>query len=359
MARVVLGCALLCLAAAAASSSSASLGSGSSSSGVHSIRNAYIPVKRSSIVLKDPVDDADAAIERLIKRGDVLMNGSYIYPGRILPGNNDETISLDDSQLPQLRLDWNSRRVRSPLAQRIEAAQQRCLYVDPKAPPHKKGYILLAMNNFGLGSDLHTWSQAMCIALEHNVSLVIRGYGEWTWASKEFLDRPDLGHHPMDSLSVYFGDETEGKHCPHTPGRDAFKGAQKSEVMYPDPYMSVLGRHVIYYSTCPSIIKDKESRHVLRAAAMEYLFTRVRPEVILAARRLRARLFPSNPRPEQMIAIHIRWGDKVTESPLAPMIEYLRLVEVRCLCSYLYLVTYLCACTTCVRSLPLLLRIRV
>jgi hypothetical protein len=112
--------------------------------------------------------------------------------------------------------------LKSVLAKRIRATQQSCLS-GSMCSDHSRRFAFYSMTNHGLGSDLHTWSQAMCVAMEHNVSLVVRSASEWVWSPRELLDRGDLGHHAMDSLFTYFADETEGKHCPCTPAPDAFR----------------------------------------------------------------------------------------------------------------------------------------
>ena len=63
----------------------------------------------------------------------------------------------------ELRTDWRSGRLFSSLALRINESQHRCEKV-----------IFHHMRNYGMGSDLHTWSQALRNAMELNYSLVQR-----------------------------------------------------------------------------------------------------------------------------------------------------------------------------------------
>jgi hypothetical protein len=205
--------------------------------------------------------------------------------------------------------------------------------IQPHQISNNSAATLFYLNNQGLGSDFHTWSQAMCAALERNLTVVLRNDRPWCWASLDLIEREDLGHHYMDSFATYFADETEGKHCPGVPPPDAFHNTRIAPVMASDPRVVTkshfIGRHISFQSKCRSINFDKDSKHVLRAAAVEYLFTRVRPEVVLEARKLKARLFPSNPRSNQMITIHVRWGDKVKDSDPVPIRTYIKFAEVR------------------------------
>jgi hypothetical protein len=56
------------------------------------------------------------------------------------------------------------------------------------------------------------------------------------------------------------------------------------------------------------------------SAAMEYLFQSVRPIVITEAEKQIREAFPDGlPNPEDMITVHMRWGDKSTETSLLPV----------------------------------------
>lgn len=267
-------------------------------------------------------------------------------------------IGADDAHLPHLRFDWSAGKAFSPLAKRIEENQRHCFSASitpggnaapdppayyvmnstdilPRQPHHlsnNSGATLFQLNNQGLGSDFHTWSQAMCVALERNLTLVLRNDRPWCWAASELLERKDLSHHYMDSFATYFADEVEGKQCPGVPLLDAFHNFPIASVLASDPNVvtkeHLIGRHVSHQSRCNSINFNKESKHVLRAGAMEYLFTRIRPEIVLAARRLKAKLFPGNPMPNQTITIHVRWGDKAKDSPPVPISTYITMAQV-------------------------------
>ena len=64
------------------------------------------------------------------------------------------------------------------------------------------------------------------------------------------------------------------------------------------------------------------------AAAMEYLFQSVQPIVIDEASRQIKQAFPEGlPDPDDLITVHMRWGDKNTEVQLLPVEHYVRGVQ--------------------------------
>ena len=63
-----------------------------------------------------------------------------------------------------------------------------------------------------------------------------------------------------------------------------------------------------------------------RAATMEYIFQSVSPVVIKEAQRQIGLLFGTVSVPDNLISVHIRWGDKFWEMDLAPIEEYIAAV---------------------------------
>jgi hypothetical protein len=104
----------------------------------------------------------------------------------------------DPTPLP-LRIDWSNGRLFSSLAQRINASQHRC-----------EGVIFHHMRNYGMGSDLHTWSQALANAMEVNQSLLQRPE-PWVWRSRHFCRNA-----PSLPLQCYFQFNNT---CPVTPSQ--------------------------------------------------------------------------------------------------------------------------------------------
>lgn len=87
----------------------------------------------------------------------------------------------------QLRFDWANLTLVSPMARRIAASQRPergpC-YEAGGASGQERKVAWSVMNNYGLGSDLHTWSQALCNALHLGMALSVRG--SWIWEDSEF-----------------------------------------------------------------------------------------------------------------------------------------------------------------------------
>ena len=65
----------------------------------------------------------------------------------------------------------------------------------------------------------------------------------------------------------------------------------------------------------------------LRGAAMEYLFTKVSPLLQEEAIRQVQSIFRSSIAPENLITVHIRWGDKGFEMELIQIEEYINAVK--------------------------------
>ncbi|EJK74333.1 hypothetical protein THAOC_03994 [Thalassiosira oceanica] len=69
-----------------------------------------------------------------------------------------------------------------------------------------------------------------------------------------------------------------------------------------------------HFETCPRYMNERRSVGDFMGAAMEYLFQSVRPEVIAEAERQAREAFPEGlPDPNNMVTVHMRWGDKPGE----------------------------------------------
>ena len=91
-----------------------------------------------------------------------------------------------------LRIAWGGGQLFSPLARLINESQHRCDKV-----------VFHHMRNYGMGSDLHTWSQALCNAMALNSSLAQRPE-PWIWNSHEFCSLHREGEGPWLPLECYF-----------------------------------------------------------------------------------------------------------------------------------------------------------
>lgn len=178
--------------------------------------------------------------------------------------------------------------LRSSLAKRIERHQSDCTL--PSAL-----YTLGAWA--GLGSDLHVWGETLCKQLEHGVR--VQSEGPWQWSDSAHCNK-------SQGLGCYFPlNET---HCRR---RGEAVGKQTTND----------------FSTCPSIIYDSASKHAFRAAATEYLFSSgFQPFVLDEIKRQISEIFGDRV-PDDLITVHMRWGDKKAEMELVKVQKYIDAVS--------------------------------
>lgn len=236
----------------------------------------------------------------------------------------DHTLSVPALFNWRLRIDWTSLPPTSHLAQRISALQTQC----STSTRVRK----FCHHHAGLGSNLHTWAQALCVAMEQESMIVTES--PWLWMDDEHCA---LEKYPM---LCYFGHKhlPEGGHC------------NSSSLLVPDmlitmaPYLghpnecrlnsanqltTSTRRSLLSFEDCPSFMNRESPLNDFMAAAMEYLFQSVQPVVIAEAERQARLAFPLGlPNPESMITVHMRWGDKETELGLKlPAETYVQGVE--------------------------------
>ena len=159
-----------------------------------------------------------------------------------------------------------------------------------------------AMNNYGLGSDIHTWSQAVCNGMEDGVRVTtaIPDYvkkKKWIWQSTADCEQN------VEPLKCYFNIPS----C-NDPPNDLNVTAK----WHNGSCNTILGgNHVMFF----------------RAAATEFLFTRVSHAVINEAKRQEELVFGASGAPPDLITVHIRWGDKGSEMELQSVFEYISAVK--------------------------------
>ena len=66
----------------------------------------------------------------------------------------------------------------------------------------------------------------------------------------------------------------------------------------------------------PNLIQDDRTRQIFRAAAIEYLFSNINICLIQAAEKEILTVFGDQGVPEDMITVHLRWGDEKREMKL-------------------------------------------
>ena len=242
------------------------------------------------------------------------------------------SISANVVQLspPKLRLryDYTNLERTSALAQDIAAMQslQNCTAVVPSQP----GYFWYR-NRYGLGSDLHVYSVAICNALQMNSNnnhqtldhTHVQTLLPWIWYDQDHCDR-DSTHSTSSSSSAmacYFP-ESE----PHCPGSPSLPPATTLSRNWTRP----LGK---IRESCPDILQQYGGIPALRTATTEFLFTRLSHLVQTEGERQLNRVFVGNGEnnttkvPPNLITVHIRWGDKADEMELVPIEHYVNAVR--------------------------------
>jgi len=199
-------------------------------------------------------------------------------------------------QKTSLRWDWTNLERRSELARLIDDHQRNC-----NLPLANFRY----RNRFGLGSDLHVYSLAICNALEAG-SFRVRTAFPWIW-----LDRSTATS--FSAMASYF--PSAELQCP-----DDRDSVQKSEQLL---FNMTRGRGRLK-DECPSL-RATYGVAAVRAATTEYLFTRISTNIQKEAeRQLRAVFAHQHANvPRNLITVHIRWGDKEDEMQLLPIIAYI------------------------------------
>ena len=248
----------------------------------------------------------------------------------------------------------------------------------------------------GLGSDLHTWSQALCNAMQLGMALSVRG--SWIWDDSEWC-RAGAGlesegvDREIDAATVPTPVDAAASAGPRQPGSCYFQGAAgtvpSNDRCPPASFVdwdngrargscqNAMGRYTRYTNAlrnltwhplfcsrphvqpcgdqaahlpfntrtrtpscncdrvsvghvarcgkgqiqwssqkCPSIINTSSvamgirTRQEFRAAAMEYLFSRLSPRLVHAAECALVELFGPGgpPRPSDLITVHLRFG---------------------------------------------------
>lgn len=221
----------------------------------------------------------------------------------------------------------------SPLAKEIDTWQSNCSI--PVAAFHLD-------NQYGLGSHLYLWSQAFCNAREAGYRLVTVN-GEWLWWDQYHCSRGEDGDSNSrgSPFRCYFPHAEE--RCPQD---DRFRPNVASYNHSSDwgtfnsTSNTATAATAVTTATIPNVTDPRNAKlrclpirtnaqyqRDFRAAAMEYLFQSVSPLVIQEAQRQMGLLFPPTGQiPDNLITVHIRWGDKFWEMDLVAMEEYVQAI---------------------------------
>lgn len=188
-----------------------------------------------------------------------------------------------------LRHDWTAGTLFTPLAREIASNQLNCT----------KRVYFHRQNNWGMGSDIHTWSQAVCNSMQHGAAL-LQLNEQWIWNDKKFCEAATT-----QPLQCYFN---VFKKCPGPVGH---------------PIMPF--KHD--YDRCPKYITDDKSRQEFRAAAMEFLFSTMNKKLVEEAETAMKEIFGKDGIPKDLITMHLRWGDKKIEMKLVSEQEFATAID--------------------------------
>jgi len=206
----------------------------------------------------------------------------------------------------KLRFDWTNLELSSPLAIGMQQHQTNC-----KLELAKYWH----RNAYGLGSDLHVWGQALCNAMNQGVRM--RSTGSWIWRDINSCSKIQGEESSMSPMSCYFP-QVEPP-CP-----------QDKQIVLQNAFAANLtSSGYIVQNACKAIMKRfKATISDVRAAATEFLFSRVSPIVQDEALRQLNRIFGNiDTIPSDLITVHIRWGDKYREMKLQPVQNYTQAVQ--------------------------------
>lgn len=130
---------------------------------------------------------------------------------------------------------------------------------------------------------------------------VVQVKERWLWNDEEFCKDPQHQY----PLSCYFNIRHE---CPNS--------TVEGEI-----------GHRNKFGTCTKYIWDMDSRQAFRLAGTEYLFSNLSTALIAETEKAIVDVFGQDGIPENLISVHMRWGDKRKEMQLVEENEYIAAIE--------------------------------
>jgi hypothetical protein len=268
---------------------------------------------------------SDHAIQNQSRRFAILQQPSAIKCGRLRrdwTGAGRQRRQQEQQQQRQQTVGVISttRTLSSNLAREMEAHQSNCslpvmdFYVD---------------HDYGLGSHLVLWSQALCNAWESNHRIRTVSHPDWLWLDRTYCTTSRNQDDDESPLSCYFP-KAENR-CPQDIRQSQQQRQQHQAVNVTDPR-----NRKAFCKRIREAADSETSLREFRRASMEYLFQPVSPLVMAEAERQLGLLFYSDTNcggggtvqvPDDLIAVHIRWGDKFWEMNLPSIQEYLNAIE--------------------------------
>jgi len=221
----------------------------------------------------------------------------------------------------RLRRNWLHNPPLSDYAKEVESHQSDC------SLPLARHYF---DNTFGMGSHLFLWGQAVCNSIQNGHRMVSVA-PDWLWLDHEHCDMehqskisPLLCYFPASEDRCY---DAQGQ----LPTKLAPDATDRNETLrvpvQVPPHIPNVTDPRVRKDWCSLVRESDDSRIKVRAASTEYLFQRVSPLVIREAKRQVGVLFPNGIVPDDLVTVHVRWGDKFWEMDLPPIEEYIDAVR--------------------------------
>lgn len=251
--------------------------------------------------------------EQSTNRNLACLNHAPIVVNETGKPGSDPSKTILEHQSPahcgSLKRNWLHNPPLSDFAKQLESHQSNCSI--PLATHHFD-------NTFGLGSHFILWGQALCNGMEARSRM--RSHApEWLWLDQEHCDMNEQA--VVSPMLCYF--PASEHRCSSVHESSTVTAENSNDVTallnITDPRKQK--------QWCQLAKESEESRAMIRASSTEYLFQRLSPLVIREAKRQIGIIFPNGVVPEDMVTVHIRWGDKFWEMDLPPIQEYITAVH--------------------------------
>lgn len=216
----------------------------------------------------------------------------------VAPDAANRTTLLQPQANGTLRHNWRHHPPLSDFAKLIDGHQSNCSL--GTAAYHID-------NNFGLGSHIALWSQGVCNAMQDGRRLRTHN-PTWLWLDQTLCDPTQALQSPW---LCYF------------PRAECLCAKEEHVTIY-----NVSDPRDKKRNQCNLLKRGNGTLlHSYRAASTEFLFQQVSELVIAEAERQVGLLFGGGSTPDDLITVHIRWGDKFWEMDLASIAEYTRAIS--------------------------------
>lgn len=245
----------------------------------------------------------------------------------------------------KIRRDWTKRRPineLSSVAYEIELIQSNCNH------QHVISYTTLD-NEYGFGSHLYVWSQALCNVWEYHTTTTttndnntekiiprIQTYRpNWLWLDQTYC----LNNQSTSPFGCYF--PIMEQRCPvdhkllfHTNLTNEPRNHKLrcNRTKHEQPSQSKKARHNNNNETIITTVEQQQqlsSLEEFRAGTIEYIFSQISTLVIQEMKRQISLLFPLTHGiiPNNLITLHLRWGDKFFEMDLVSISDYINAIH--------------------------------